>query len=160
MTAPVTCILGVDPGVTGGLAWYFPASPNHVTAEDIPVAGGEVDVDTLAARIRQMRPTVTFIERASSRPGQGVSSTFKYGTAYGALRACCAVMEVPTHLVTPGKWKGHFRLSSDKEMSRALAIRLWPGVGCFSRKMDHGRAEAALIAKFGAEQILRVAEAA
>lgn len=153
MTDPVACILGVDPGITGGIAFLFPAS-NRVIAEDIPVAGGEVDVDTLAARIRQMAPTVAMIERAQAMPKQGVSSTFKFGMAYGALRAVVAAMQVPTHLVTPAKWKGHFRLSADKEQTRAMALRLWPGVGSFARKKDHGRAEAALIARYAAETIV------
>lgn len=145
------CILGVDPGVTGGIAFYFPDEPGRITAEDIPNAGGEVDTDTLAARIRQLAPTMAVIERASSRPGQGVSSTFKYGAAYGALRAIVSVLHIPAHLVTPARWKGYFRLSADKELSRARALQLWPGAGCFARKKDHGRAEAALIARYGAE---------
>lgn len=159
MAAPVSYILGVDPGITGGLAFYAPDEPSLVVAEDLPVVGNEVDVDTLARRIRQMAPTMAVIERVGAMPGQGVSSTFKFGAAYGAIRAAVAVLEIPTHLVTPAVWKRHFRLSADKEMSRALALRLWPGVGCFARKKDHGRAEAALIARYGAETILARAAA-
>jgi hypothetical protein len=86
-------------------------------------------------------------------PKQGVASTFKFGTAYGALLAVTALCEIPTHLVSPRKWKTHFALDSDKEKSRALAIRLWPGCGFFSRVKDHGRAEAALLARYGAEVV-------
>jgi len=52
-----------------------------------------------------------------------------------------------------GSGKTHFGLDADKEKSRALAIRLWPGCGYFSRVKDHGRSEAALIARYGAETI-------
>lgn len=142
-------ILGIDPGITGGIA--FLVDRDSVVAIDIPVVGGEVDVDTLAGHVREFAPTFAIIERASSMPGQGVSSTFKYGVAYGALRAIVALSKIPYQLVTPAKWKGHFRLDRDKEKSRALAIQLWPGAECFSRKMDHGRAEAALIARYGVE---------
>ena len=69
------------------------------------------------------------------------------------LRAVVALCNVPYHLVSPVKWKRHFALDSDKERSRALAIRLWPGVGLFSRVKDHNRAEAALIARYGVEVI-------
>lgn len=152
---------GIDPGITGGVAYYFPDNPKHITAEDIPNVNKEVDVDTLAARLRQMKPDVAFIERVSAMPKQGVSSTFRFGEAYGALKAVVAALDIPCHLVTPAKWKQHFRLSADKELSRALALRMWPGVGCFSRKKDHGRAEAALLAVYGAEQLrLAVPEAA
>lgn len=150
-------VLGIDPGVTGGIAFYFPTNPGHIVAEDIPNAGGEVDVDTLATRLEQMLPNVAYIERAAAMPArlhgrtQGVSSTFKFGQAYGALKACCTVLGIPVVIVHSLTWKKHFKLTSDKEQSRALAIRLWPGAGCFSRKGDHGRAEAALIARYGAD---------
>src|SRR5215472_6383205 len=143
-------ILGVDPGITGGIAFLF---ANHVVAEDIPTAGGEVDVDTLVRRVREMQPALAIIERANAMPKQGVSSTFKYGVAYGALRTVVALCNIPYRLVTPGKWKNHFGLDSDKEKSRALAIQFWPGCGYFAHKKDHGRAEAALIARYGAETI-------
>ncbi len=149
-----TCILGVDPGVTGAIAFYFPSNPGHVVAEDIPTAAGEVDVDTLARRIAQMKLTAAIIERVGAMPKQGVSSTFKFGAAYGALRAVAAVLEIPQHLVTPSRWKAHYRLPADKEEARARALQLWPGIGCFSRKKDHGRAEAALIARYGADVII------
>jgi hypothetical protein len=147
---PSGVILGVDPGVTGGIAFLY-AGSGRIEALDIPTAGGEVDVDTLVRAVRAAAPSLAIIERASAMPKQGVSSTFKYGVAYGALRTIVALCEIPYHLVTPRKWKGHFGLDSDKEKSRALAIRLWPGCGLFSRKKDHGRAEAALIARYGAE---------
>jgi crossover junction endodeoxyribonuclease RuvC len=141
-------ILGVDPGITGGIAFLF---ANRVVAEDIPTAGGDVDVDTLVRRVREMQPALAIIERANAMPKQGVASTFKYGVAYGALRTVVALCNIPYRLVTPGKWKNHFGLDSDKEKSRALAIQFWPGCGYFSRKKDHGRAEAALLARYGAE---------
>jgi crossover junction endodeoxyribonuclease RuvC len=141
-------ILGVDPGVTGGISFRY---PDRIVAEDIPVVGGEVDVDTLVRRVREMCPRLAVIERAGAMPRQGVSSTFKYGVAYGALRSVVALCNIPYQLVTPAKWKNHFRLDADKEKSRALAIQLWPGCGFFSRKKNHGRAEAALIALYGAE---------
>jgi hypothetical protein len=133
-------ILGIDPGVTGGIAFLL--SSGAIEAGD---------VDTLVRRIRNQRPRLAIVERAQAMPKQGVSSTFKYGTAFGALCAVTALLEIPTHLVTPAKWKKHFNLDSDKEKSRALAIRLWPGCRLFERKKDHGRAEAALIARYGAE---------
>jgi hypothetical protein len=146
-------ILGIDPGLTGAIAFYYLDSPGGIVVYDIPVADGEVDTDTLAATIKGLAPTMAVIERVGAMPGQGVSSTFKFGTVYGALRAVVSVLQIPQHLVTPAKWKAHFRLSKDKEEARARALQLWPGAGYFARKKDHGRAEAALIALYGAEVI-------
>jgi hypothetical protein len=143
-------ILGIDPGITGGIAFLY---PNSVTAFDIPTAGGEVDVDELVRVVRANQVEFAVIERANAMPKQGASSTFKYGVAYGALRTVVALCNIPYRLVTPGKWKAHFHLDADKEKSRALAIQLWPGCGYFALKKHHGRAEAALIARYGAETI-------
>jgi hypothetical protein len=148
------CILGIDPGASGAIAFYFPSRPELVSAEDVPLAGGEIDAATLARRINQLRPTMAVIEQVGAMPKQGVSSTFKFGTAYGAVRGVVQALGVPMHLVTPGRWKKHFRLDADKEKARALAICLWPASRHFERKKDHGRAEAALLARFGAETLL------
>ncbi len=154
MTPRNHIILGIDPGLTGAIAFSYPENPGSIVVYDIPVADGEVDTDTLTDIIRGIAPTVAIIERVSAMPGQGVSSTFKFGSTYGALRAVVSVLGIPQHLVTPQKWKSHFRLSKDKEEARARALQLWPGAGYFARKKDHGRAEAALIARYGAERIL------
>jgi hypothetical protein len=150
MSDPITNpVLGVDPGITGGIAALWP--DGRIQAFDIPVVAGSVDVDMLVRRIREHAPRLAVIEKAQAMPKQGVVSVFKYGVAYGALCTLVAVCNIPHHLVSPRKWKTHFGLDADKEKSRALAIRLWPGCGLFERKKDHGRAEAALIARYGIE---------
>ena len=153
MIAP-TCILGVDPGLGGAVAFYFPAQ-GVVSVEDMPVAGSDIDPATLAARIAQMRPDIAIVEMVASRPGQGVASVFKFGCGFGMVRGVIAASGVPLHLVSPTKWKRVYGLDSDKERSRALALRLWPGRSdLFGRKKDHGRAEAALLARYAAERII------
>jgi crossover junction endodeoxyribonuclease RuvC len=37
------CILGIDPGLSCAIAFYFPGCPDLVAAEDMPVAGGEIN---------------------------------------------------------------------------------------------------------------------
>lgn len=145
------CILGVDPGLSGAIALYWPAEPRIIIAEDVPVVGKDIDAPALARRLEQARPDFAMIELVHAMPKQGLSSTFKFGDAFGMVKGVIAGAYIPLHLVTPGKWKKHFRLSADKEEARALAIRLWPSSPCFQRKMDHGRAEAALIARYAAE---------
>jgi crossover junction endodeoxyribonuclease RuvC len=88
-------------------------------------------------------------------PGQGVSSTFKFGVAYGVAQGVIASARIPVYFVSPGKWKRHFGLSADKEEARKRALHRWPGrAELFSRKKDHGRAEAALLALYGADLLL------
>jgi crossover junction endodeoxyribonuclease RuvC len=151
MTDKLKCIAGFDPGKSGAFSFYFQAAPEMIAAEDFPLVNGEIDAATLADRLRQMRPDFAIIERVGAMPGQGVSSTFSFGKSYGVLLGVVATLQIPSALVTPGTWKRHFKLSADKEEARALALRQWPGrAELFARKKDHGRAEAALLALWGA----------
>jgi crossover junction endodeoxyribonuclease RuvC len=143
-------ILAVDPGISGAIAFIFPEAPDRVATEDMPVAAGDVDAVTLASRITAMGPAIAIVERVSSMPKQGVASTFRFGRSFGTAIGVIGALKVPLVFVTPTKWKAHFRLSADKEQSRAMALRLFPACAeQFQRKRDHGRAEAALIALFG-----------
>ena len=86
------------------------------------------------------------VEAVAAMPGQGVSSTFRFGQAVGAVAGVTAALGLPIQWVAPGVWKRSLRLSADKEQSRQRALELWPGFASrFARKADHNRAEAALI---------------
>jgi crossover junction endodeoxyribonuclease RuvC len=150
------CILGCDPGISGAIAFYFPELPERVMSEDIMAVAGRVDAVSLADRIEQLLPDVAVIEGVGAMPGQGVSSTFKFGVAYGSLLGIVAAQHIPFHIVSPQTWKKYWKLDRDKEKSRALALRLFPTCAKqFARKKDHNRAEAALIARYGAEVICK-----
>lgn len=151
MTSNTKCFAGFDPGSSGAFAFYFPTAPEMIAAEDFPLVAGEIDAATLADRLRQMRPDFAIIERVGAMPKQGVSSTFAFGKSFGQLLGVVATLQIPSALVTPGTWKKAFKLGSDKEEARALALRQWPArAELFSRKKDHGRAEASLLALWGA----------
>jgi crossover junction endodeoxyribonuclease RuvC len=148
-------VLGIDPGIRGGCAIVVVGegyAPRLVSAIDIPVAGvgakERVDCNALRAFIRQYQPDRAVIERAQAMPKQGASSGFKYGRAVGAIEAVLACCELPMEIIEPTFWKKVLRLrGSEKEASRQRALQLFPAAhAVFARKMDHGRAEAALIA--------------
>ena len=153
-------ILGVDPGIRGGLAIIDidanGAAPRLVDAIDIPVAGvgAKERVDVLAIRdwIAQHAPQHALIERAQAMPKQGASSGFKYGRAVGAIEAVMACCAIPLTIVEPSIWKKfHTLRGGDKEAGRQRALQLFPSAhALLARKKDHGRAEAALIALAGA----------
>jgi len=145
--------MGVDPGNSGAVAFYFPEYPQRIAALDVPLANGEIDAAALADLIKGFAPMLAVVELVHSMPKQGVASTFKFGVAYGMARGTIAAMQIPMVLVTPGKWKKFYSLSSDKEQARARAIQYWPASDNFRLKKHHGRAEAALLAKYGAENL-------
>lgn len=139
-------LLAVDPGLTGALALY---DGDLLAVHDMPVVKGGVDAASLAALIGDLRPTAAIVELVGAMPKQGVASTFKFGHGVGIVHGVIAALGLPMHLVTPAKWKRFLSLDADKEKARALALRMWPGKSdLFRRVKDHGRAEAALLARY------------
>lgn len=155
-------ILGIDPGFTGALSLYDRAS-HSLTIADMPVVKDPkgrsiLDLYELWNMLdTRQQPVSAVVEQVASRPGQGAPATFRFGQSYGALQMALAARSIPVQYVTPTKWKAHFGLSKDKGVSRALASQRFPAYAeLFSRVKDDGRAEATLIALYGAEK-LRIA---
>jgi Holliday junction resolvasome RuvABC endonuclease subunit len=149
------CFVGIDPGVSGGIAFYWKGMPDRVTAEDLPVIAGRISSVLLAERILQMAPDVAIIEEVGAMPGQGVSSTFKFGYAAGSIAGVIAALKIPYRRVSPSTLRKYWKIPGGREgkdKSRALAVQLFPACAdLFSRKKDHNRADAALLARYGAE---------
>lgn len=157
--------LGVDCGIHGGAAIVETSTPFDVPqlidAISLPIvgvgAGRRLDVVQFMRWLQKHDPKVAFVERAQSMPRQGVSSAFLYGRATGAIEAVCVGSLMRLEIVEPGRWKKHFGLvgrgkdADAKELARQRAQRAFPGAPQFERKLDHNRAEAALIALYGAE---------
>lgn len=152
-------VLGVDPGLVGGALAILEIYANTTTviaAVDVPTLGlkakRRVDVSAVQEFLLEHRPKHCFIERASAFPKQGVASVFKYGAAVGALYAVIMLCAIPLSVISPAEWKRGMRLQGkDKENARLLAIELLPSAQPFLKlKQDHNKAEACLIALFGA----------
>ena len=87
-------------------------------------------------------------------PGQGVSSMFRFGQTVGAIHMAVAAAGLPMQLVSPAVWKRHFGITAEKGKARSLASQRLPAAAdMFTRVKDDGRAEAALIALYGAEKL-------
>ncbi len=150
--------IGVDPGFTGAVAYYWPKE-NHIQVFDMPVyknAKGKTELNLF--ELHEIltpegdEPHMAIIEQVAAMRGQGVSSMFRFGQSYGATQMAVAAHKIPIQYVTPAKWKGHFRLNRDKGVSRGLATQRFPDCAdLFKRVKDDGRAEAALIALYGKE---------
>jgi crossover junction endodeoxyribonuclease RuvC len=169
-------ILGIDGGIHGGCAIVnivAGVAPQIIDAIDIPVTGVKAKerVDTLAIRdwILAHQPDHAVIERGQAMPRQGASSGFKYGRAVGAIEATIALCNIPLTIIEPTAWKKFHSLhkapsqtaTEVKEASRQRALQLFPAAHrLLSRRMDHGRAEAVLIALVPIQGISASAEKA
>lgn len=151
----MTLLIAVDPGASGAVAIL--KDRELVDVFDMPEHEGLVSGVLLAHRLEKHHAfsfataSAAWIERVSAMPGQGVSSTFKFGRALGVVEGVLGAMRIPLHYVTPAKWKADAGLSKDKSASRRKACETWPEMAeHFARVKDDGRAEAALIGLYGA----------
>lgn len=148
-------IAGVDPGKKGAIALLDPVDAT-LTLFDMPNGGhlvaGREGVDPYAfSEIPWGCVSAAFIEDVHSMPTDGGIQAFSFGRSRGVIEGSVAAFGVPQHLVSAQKWKREMGLSSDKDISRARASSLFPACARFWPLVkDDGRAEAALLALYGA----------
>lgn len=152
-------IAGIDPGKTGALAILH--GDNSVEFFDVPkiklrkterpaYAEWQTNWSTALALAGVDK---VVIEDVGSRPGQGVSSMFKFGRTLGFAHAIVLGIRPRPVIIfpTPAQWKRkHGLLNSDKGASREKAISMCPSAERHMlRVKDDGRAEALLMALYG-----------
>jgi crossover junction endodeoxyribonuclease RuvC len=151
-------ILGVDPGASGALV-ILETQTNTLTVADMPTVTikrgtrqvRQVNAYLLADIIKELAPAKAFVEAVHAMPGQGVSSMFAFGRALGVIEGVLAGLQVPTTLVPPAEWTKAMRVKGGKDGARNRAIELYPrSADQFARVKDDGRADACLIATYGA----------
>jgi crossover junction endodeoxyribonuclease RuvC len=155
---PTVSVLGVDIGATGAIAlledngqlvdvWDMPC------LRDGPANRRTVNAPLLAEIIYKSHAGRAFVERVGPRPMEGAVGAFAFGDAKGVVRGCLAAAAIPAVFITPVTWKRVVGIPPGKDMkdmARSNAINRWPGLASkFARKMDDGRAEAALIGLAG-----------
>ena len=164
-------IVGIDPGLKGGIALY---KPEELIAHRTPtievdfVKKGKktkrADMDLEGARKILNRDDIyhVFLEQVNAMPGQGVTGMFRFGQNLGHWQGLLTGLAIPYTMVRPQVWKRHVGLiGSDKESSIEYARELWPDHAKAEfkyKKADEGRAEAALIAKYGFDSLLEAGE--
>lgn len=156
-------VLGIDPGLSGALAAVDTKAPTLLAVHDMPVhkakRGGKVrrtlDLPELVRIVSLISDAfgaeIAAIEDVHTMPGQGVVSSGQLMEAFGAAKGIAVAVGYRLHLARPSQWKAALGLTSDKALSRRKASLLFPdSARFFARVKDDGRAEAALIAMYGA----------
>lgn len=154
-----TCILGIDPGLSGALA-LLDTVTGALEVVDMPTLSVKgkalLDeralarlVDDWSSRVREV-----WLEQVTPRPGQSVSGVRTSCTNYGLLRGICIASFLPIQDVAPAKWKAALKVPADKDGARLRASNLLPrDAHRWPLKKHDGRAESALIALYGAQQL-------
>ena len=156
-------VIGVDPGISGAIAFLPLSKPPHVfDMPKIQLKNGKHEVcakqltrliETFAhpksiALVEAVGARV-YVDRFGMKRGQGAAASFAFGKSYGVLLGVLTALGVPVELVQPAVWKSLLNLNSDKNLSRALAMKKFPTLTLrLQRKKDDGRAEALLLADF------------
>ena len=152
--------MGVDPGMSGAFA-IVDADGKYVDSLVVPVVGKVIDVPTILEWLERHRPNIVqaALEQVGSRPGQGVSTMFKFGRVYGLMEGLLAGLQIPYTLIPPSKWapalhagvEGRDSLTA-KECSVVAARRLYPKVdfrkSAASTNPHEGKIDAVLIAEY------------
>lgn len=141
--------IGIDPGFSG--AWgMIDHNGKYQSCGDMLHDELFILSHLVYAEIRQAcerQDVAVIIEAVHAMPKQGVSSTFKFGMAYGAALSVAQRINTNFHTVSPRVWKKALKLDSDKNLSLSMARDLWPAAP-LARKKDNGRAEALLLAEY------------
>ena len=152
-------IVGIDPGASGAIAFFDPKA-GTLDVHDMPV----MEIERSGKTKREINPTllanilhdhwghnIVWLEKVGAMPGQGVSSMFQFGRGVGMIEGVLAAMHMPINYVTPQAWQKAVGVRGGKDGSRLRAMELFPKYSdLFRLKKWDGRAEAALIAWYGA----------
>lgn len=143
----MTYYLGIDPGRQGALA-LMSTETNTVNCIDMP--------DTTAALHDAIAsfPIIKgcMVEKPFFPRMIGIANATKIAQAYGTLLGALQWRDIPFREITPSKWKAAMSLSSNKAASREMASQSFPAQSdLFKRVKDDGRAEAALLALYAAD---------
>lgn len=157
-------IIGIDPGVSGAMAMID--GDRVIAVRDLPtVVYGKlkwIDACELLAMLRKLtgariRPAMrAYVEHTHAMPKMGVIAANSKGLTLGSVLATLQVWGVSVQLVSPQSWKREFGLISPKSKDREKKLaalsraRLLFPTADLDRHKDHNRADALLIAAFGA----------
>lgn len=147
-------IFGVDPGFSGAVALLCDGSASVYDMPTLPGPKGKTELNhpALFGLMGGPETATVWLEKVGARPGQGVSSMFRFGQQVGAIEMAAAAHGFELRYVTPATWKAYFGLSADKGVARGYAMKRFPALADqLARVKDDGRAESLLIALYGLE---------
>lgn len=146
MTTP---IIGLDPGLSGGIAMLEKGKPPLLTKMPDTERDLFDFLHELAFTIEG--PPVAYLEQVQAMPSSkaghlSLRATWTFAQHYGALRMALTATETPFHLVSPGTWQRTMNCLSkgDKNVTKRKAQELFPGM-----KIIHATTDALLIAAYG-----------
>jgi crossover junction endodeoxyribonuclease RuvC len=150
-TGRPVAFVGIDPGATGCAALVFDGGHDLFDWPGDPA----LVVPRLADWLARFDVRLAALEKVHAMPGQGVVSMFSFGQNVGTWHGILAALAIPYVSPRPQDWQRGLvdkKAGKDsKAASLATARRLFPDAA-LSRKKDHGRADALLLAWWARRQ--------
>lgn len=157
-------VVGVDPGVDGGVAVLDARTRALLYGLPLPQLNREPDVAWLAgflATLEAERGSVALVavEEQTARPLQGAGVTLKIGRTHGMLLGAILAAGYPLERPIPARWQRVVvsrRPGDDKEATIAWVLANFPGVDLYPgkrRKAHDGVADAVGIASWAAGRL-------
>jgi len=148
---PYDVIMGIDPGAHGGVCALYDGKISVMASTKS--GGNDIAIKKIAEwSKRKGLSVVAYLEKVHSMPGQGVSSTFKFGVEYGKILGALSAFGINKVDVTPVKWQKEFVCSRRRDEAKTVhknrlkdaAKKLYP-----NEKITLDTADAILIAVYG-----------
>lgn len=164
--------IGIDVGLSSAAAACYGYEgrsnlPRLLSVYDLPTVGEDggkrIDVAAFHRWLGEQDAEIAYVENATAMPsipdasgkrrGMGAGTMARYLRACGAIETCVTLSGMETVLVMPTTWKRALNLlKADKKASLNLAREFFPdyAITTFKLQKNHNRAEASLIALYGA----------
>ena len=149
---------GWDPGANGGLACAHINEDKQITFIDVIRFSKSTDQDILLFMAKNLEHVDSafqafgVLERVNAMPGQGVSSTFKFGVAYGKAIMAFTSQAIPFILVPPASWQRELGMTKKgasktehKRLLKQKAEQMFPA-SMLADKIVNENADAILLA--------------
>jgi len=156
-------VVGIDPGLKGGLATVESSRPGEVDLLPMPTIGGkDFDIQIIKEYLKNRAPYMVMLEQQIALPGQGLSSTLQTGKGFGILLGLLAGLEIPHTVISARMWQhkmfvGVSAKLDTKVKSEIIAKRLFPltdfRVSSRARVSADGLTDAACIAMYGVQTL-------
>lgn len=151
-------ILGVDPGKSGGVA-RLDTTACTLSVIDMPCEPATKSRDLaspilLTTAFMAADADAMFLEEVGTMPGEGAVGAFSFGRGLGRIEGVAAGAMIQVTLVRPQEWKRVTLTPAEKSRAVTRAFQLFPHCTSLFKGprggTKDGRAEAALIAFYGA----------
>jgi len=111
-------IIAIDPGQSGGIV-YTVVGMLATVVEKMPSTISDIkDAIYMQYSIEEKEEVVVYLEDVHSMPGQGVSSSFKFGRGFGNLEAIAICLGYRLIYVRPQVWQKALGLLTKKGESK------------------------------------------